>query len=185
MHVIERTERFTLIGADARRGKLTLFEAEGPRERGRARADRAARLVPGRARARRRPRRRPRGRARRGRDGRRVRPRPHRAHLLGSRRRRGGLGGVRVRARRRDDPGSAAERSSSCSPATRGRPSGRSSTTSASSSTRSRSTSPAPRSAASRSTTSSTRRTPWPLFVWGPDRVKLEYVEHKPSFSLS
>ena len=34
MHVIERTERFTLIGADARRGKLTLFDAEGPRERG-------------------------------------------------------------------------------------------------------------------------------------------------------
>ena len=33
MHVIERTERFTLIGADARRGKLTLFEAEGPRSR--------------------------------------------------------------------------------------------------------------------------------------------------------
>jgi hypothetical protein len=23
------------------------------------------------------------------------------------------------------------------------------------------------------------------LFVWGPERVKLEYVEHKPSFSLS
>ena len=22
------------------------------------------------------------------------------------------------------------------------------------------------------------------LFVWGPDRVKLEYVEHKASFSL-
>jgi catechol 2,3-dioxygenase-like lactoylglutathione lyase family enzyme len=35
MHVIERTDRFTLVGADARRGKLTLFEAEGPRERGR------------------------------------------------------------------------------------------------------------------------------------------------------
>ena len=34
MHVIERTERFTLVGADARRGKLTLFEAEGPRDRG-------------------------------------------------------------------------------------------------------------------------------------------------------
>jgi catechol 2,3-dioxygenase-like lactoylglutathione lyase family enzyme len=34
MHVIERTDRFTLIGADARRFKLTLFEAEGPRERG-------------------------------------------------------------------------------------------------------------------------------------------------------
>jgi catechol 2,3-dioxygenase-like lactoylglutathione lyase family enzyme len=34
MHVIERTERFTLVGSDARRGKLTLFEAEGPREQG-------------------------------------------------------------------------------------------------------------------------------------------------------
>jgi catechol 2,3-dioxygenase-like lactoylglutathione lyase family enzyme len=34
MHVIDRTDAFTLIGADARRGKLTLFAAEGPRERG-------------------------------------------------------------------------------------------------------------------------------------------------------
>jgi catechol 2,3-dioxygenase-like lactoylglutathione lyase family enzyme len=34
MHVIERTERFTLVGSDARRGKLTLFAADGPRERG-------------------------------------------------------------------------------------------------------------------------------------------------------
>jgi catechol 2,3-dioxygenase-like lactoylglutathione lyase family enzyme len=34
MHVIERTDAFTLIGADARRGKLTVFAAEGPRERG-------------------------------------------------------------------------------------------------------------------------------------------------------
>jgi catechol 2,3-dioxygenase-like lactoylglutathione lyase family enzyme len=34
MHVIDRTDRFTLIGSDARRGKLTLFDAEGPRERG-------------------------------------------------------------------------------------------------------------------------------------------------------
>src|SRR3954452_3866652 len=34
MHVIERTEKFTLVGADARRFKLTLFEAEGPREPG-------------------------------------------------------------------------------------------------------------------------------------------------------
>jgi catechol 2,3-dioxygenase-like lactoylglutathione lyase family enzyme len=34
MHVIERTERFTLVGTDARRGKLTLFAAEGPREQG-------------------------------------------------------------------------------------------------------------------------------------------------------
>jgi catechol 2,3-dioxygenase-like lactoylglutathione lyase family enzyme len=34
MHVIERTDRFTLVGRDVLRGKLTLFEAEGPRERG-------------------------------------------------------------------------------------------------------------------------------------------------------
>jgi catechol 2,3-dioxygenase-like lactoylglutathione lyase family enzyme len=34
MHVIDRTDRFTLVGADARRGKLTLFDALGPRERG-------------------------------------------------------------------------------------------------------------------------------------------------------
>lgn len=34
MHVIDRTDKFTLIGSNARRGKLTLFEAEGPRERG-------------------------------------------------------------------------------------------------------------------------------------------------------
>src|ERR1044072_8292153 len=32
--VIEETDRFTLLGADARRGKLTLFDAEGPRQRG-------------------------------------------------------------------------------------------------------------------------------------------------------
>jgi len=34
MHVIDRQDRFTLMGSDARRGKLTLFDAEGPRERG-------------------------------------------------------------------------------------------------------------------------------------------------------
>jgi catechol 2,3-dioxygenase-like lactoylglutathione lyase family enzyme len=34
MHVIERTDRFTLVGSDARKGKLTLFEADGPREQG-------------------------------------------------------------------------------------------------------------------------------------------------------
>ena len=34
MHVIDRTDAFTLVGADARRGKLTLFAAEGPRGRG-------------------------------------------------------------------------------------------------------------------------------------------------------
>jgi len=34
MHVIDRTDAFTLVGSDARRGKLTLFAAEGPREQG-------------------------------------------------------------------------------------------------------------------------------------------------------
>ena len=34
MHVIDSTDRFTLVGADARRGKLTLFDAPGPREPG-------------------------------------------------------------------------------------------------------------------------------------------------------
>jgi catechol 2,3-dioxygenase-like lactoylglutathione lyase family enzyme len=34
LRVIEQTDRFTLLGADARRGKLTLFDAEGPREQG-------------------------------------------------------------------------------------------------------------------------------------------------------
>ena len=32
MHVIERSDAFTLVGVDAREGKLTLFDAEGPRE---------------------------------------------------------------------------------------------------------------------------------------------------------
>jgi catechol 2,3-dioxygenase-like lactoylglutathione lyase family enzyme len=34
MHLIERTDKFTLVGSDARRGKLTLFAADAPRERG-------------------------------------------------------------------------------------------------------------------------------------------------------
>jgi catechol 2,3-dioxygenase-like lactoylglutathione lyase family enzyme len=34
MHVIEETDAFTLVGVDAKLGKLTLFDAEGPRERG-------------------------------------------------------------------------------------------------------------------------------------------------------
>ena len=34
MHVIEETNTFTLVGIDAKLGKLTLFDAEGPRQRG-------------------------------------------------------------------------------------------------------------------------------------------------------
>ncbi|CAN5118950.1 hypothetical protein BH18ACT12_BH18ACT12_10970 [soil metagenome] len=34
MHVIDEQDAFTLVGSNARRGKLTLFDAEGPREQG-------------------------------------------------------------------------------------------------------------------------------------------------------
>src|SRR5215210_7988217 len=34
MHVIEETDTFALVGVDAKLGKLTLFDAEGPRQRG-------------------------------------------------------------------------------------------------------------------------------------------------------
>ncbi len=34
MHTIAREANFTLVGSDARRGKLTFFDAEGPREPG-------------------------------------------------------------------------------------------------------------------------------------------------------
>ena len=34
MHVIDRQDAFTLVGSSARRGKLTLFDADAPRERG-------------------------------------------------------------------------------------------------------------------------------------------------------
>jgi catechol 2,3-dioxygenase-like lactoylglutathione lyase family enzyme len=34
MHVIDEQDEFTLVGADARRGKLTFFDAEGPRTPG-------------------------------------------------------------------------------------------------------------------------------------------------------
>jgi catechol 2,3-dioxygenase-like lactoylglutathione lyase family enzyme len=34
MHVIEETDTFTLVGVDAKLGKLTLFDADGPRRRG-------------------------------------------------------------------------------------------------------------------------------------------------------
>jgi catechol 2,3-dioxygenase-like lactoylglutathione lyase family enzyme len=34
MHVIDEQDAFTLVGSDARRGTLTLFDADGPREQG-------------------------------------------------------------------------------------------------------------------------------------------------------
>jgi catechol 2,3-dioxygenase-like lactoylglutathione lyase family enzyme len=55
MHVVDQTDRFTLVGSDARRGKLTLFDADGPRQRGPLehvalrvnRLDRALQALPG------------------------------------------------------------------------------------------------------------------------------------------
>ena len=44
---IDRTERFTLVGSDARRGKLTLFAAEGQRDPGVLARVGPARLRPG------------------------------------------------------------------------------------------------------------------------------------------
>ena len=43
MHVIERNERFTLVGSDARRGKLTLFPARRAAGSRRAASNRALR----------------------------------------------------------------------------------------------------------------------------------------------
>ena len=34
VHVVDRTDTFTIVGAEGRRGKLTLFAADGPREPG-------------------------------------------------------------------------------------------------------------------------------------------------------
>ena len=34
MHVIDKTDTFTLVGVDAKKGKITLFDAEGPRDPG-------------------------------------------------------------------------------------------------------------------------------------------------------
>ena len=87
VRVIEQTERFTLLGADARRGKLTLFDAEGPRERGPLqRIGLRVSSLDGREPSRR-PRRGARARARRGRDRLGARPRSRFARLSRIRRR--------------------------------------------------------------------------------------------------
>ena len=194
MHVIERTDAFTIVGADARRGKLTLFARRGPARAGPARAHRAARRRPrggARAAARDLPSRardggsrasRPRGarpRPGRGRDGRRLRPRPRRAARAATPSRRAPalaeLGfeprGRPARARR---PHVRAESG--------GAPRGR-----------------APAAQPPRPCASSRREqhidearergleiadivdaaNTLAVFVWGPDRIKLEYVEHK------
>ena len=95
-------DNFTLVGTNARRGKLTLFDAEGPRERGAfkhvalrvtngldggAETELDARPRASRARS-----------ARRGAHRRRVRPRPRRALLVRPAGDRGGVRAVRLRA---------------------------------------------------------------------------------------
>ena len=128
-------------------------------------------------------------RPRRGGDGRRLRPRPRRAPLAPTRRRpRPSTGrsvsrrGARCRRVRRASRSAAP--SSSFIPASPARPSGRCSTTSQCSSSRRTSTSPPRTTLASRSTMSSMRRTRYAVFLWGPEHVRVEYVEHKPTFSL-
>ena len=113
MHVIDRTDKFTLVGTDARRGKLTLFAAEGPREplplrhvglRVSDLAEAESRLPDGLELDRADGRiafevsRGPAPRARRGADRRRVRPRPRRALLGRARPGRGAVPRARLRA---------------------------------------------------------------------------------------
>ena len=188
MHVIDRQENFTLVGSDARRGKLTLFDAEAPRDRGPFKhvALRVSKLEGA-----------DRGRASGRRRGRTLVEAPTdveydldhvalftadpeataEAYLdFGFQPAEPKDGIVRV------EVGGAYVEFHEGDPGSR---SGRCSTISPSSSTRRTSTSATPRTQASRSRASSTRRTRYAVFLWGPDRVRIEYVEHKPSFSLT
>ena len=203
MHVIERTDRFTLVGADARRGKLTLFAAEGPREHGPLEhvalrvtdlgaalggAPRRARARPG-ARARRTstsheglsP------RARRGGDGCRVRPRPRRAlaradpaetarptQPLGFARPPGRRGAPRV------EVGGAFVEFQRRAPGEPERPLLNHLAVLVDSADEGRARRRRGQEVADVVDAPNT----YAIFVWGPEGVKLEYVEHKPTFAL-
>ena len=204
MHVIDRTDAFTLVGSHARHGKLTLFAAEGPRERGALKhvalrvssneqaeaeleRDRGRPASRGRALLRR-----PRGaadRPRRGADRRRVRHRPRRALVeapeetakaylgLGfSTAEPGPSGAPRVEAGgafvefHQGEPGDpekpllnhlAVKVDSADDHIAEARELGL--------------------EIADIVDAANT----YAVFVWGPERVKVEYVEHKPSFSLT
>ena len=206
MHVIDATERFTLLGSNARRGKITLFDAEGPRERG---ALEHVALPRVRVSTRR-------WRAAGGLEL--ERPRAGEAYFdvgaracgSGSSRRRptstttsttsrssranpeetaGEYGSLGFAPRRAGPSGAPRVEVGGAwvefQPASRARRTSRCSTTSPSSSSRPTSTSPPRTTSASRSTTSSTPRTRYAVFLWGPERVRIEYVEHKPTFSLT
>ncbi len=199
MHVIDRTERFTLVGSDARRGKLTLFAAEG-RATPACSPGRPAGLRPGGG-ARRAP-------ARPSRSARSERARPSSTPARAS-------GWPSSRWTRASPTTSTT--SSSAFP-TRRRPS-RSSPSSASTSRTDAFAPATPGSSSSRATPGESERpllnhlglrvksadehieeaerrgleiadvvdapNTYAVFLWGPDRIKLEYVEHKPTFSLT
>ena len=183
MHVIERTDRFTLIGADARRFKLTLFVEEGPRERGALKHVDAARRTTATS-----------GTVADVGEGLTVNvvPAPTEvdydldhvalcsadpeATARGvplARLQRGRTAGRRAarRGRRRVPRVPRGDRAS---------PSGRCSTTSRCSSTVRTTRKELAREVADVVDAPNT----YAVFVWGPERVKLEYVEHKPTFSL-
>ena len=199
MHVIDRTDKFTLVGADARRGKLTLFAAEGERDPGVLarvglrvfdldealaalpaghpveREDGTAELdAPGglrlalvevdegvvlRPRPRCLPRPRPRGR-----------PSPASPSSAST---------SRMEACAPATPGSCS------SPATPARASGPCTTTSGCASSRPTTTSRRPSAAGIEIADVVDAANTYAVFVWGPERIKLEYVEHKPTFSLT
>ena len=192
MHVIAREDNFTLLGSDARRGKLTLFDAEGPREQGAFAhvALRVSDLAAARAQL---P------------DG---TPEVFDAG-----------GGIRITlveaptdveydldhvALFSSDPEGTAESTSATGSSRRGRRGSRSAAPSSSSSPASPASPSARCSITSRC--SSTRPTrsiadakelgievesvvdaanTYAAFLWGPERVRIEYVEHKPTFSLT
>ena len=185
VRVIERTDRFTLLGADARRGKLTLFDAEGRRERGALERIGLRVYVARRPRAARRP-----GRgARRSRSSRR-RPTPSStsttsrcAPRIPTRRRAAGSGSASRRpGAGRLEVGGAFLELTPGDPGEPERPLLNHLGVLVDSVEEHRVEAEelgveiddvvdAPNTLA--------------LFVWGPDRVKLEYIEHKPSFSLT
>ena len=194
MHVITREDNFTSLGSNARRGKLTLFDAEGPREPGALKhvGLRVSDLAAARAAL---PDGTPeifeigggiRADVRRGTDRRRVRPRPRRAVLGRSRGDRRGVRALRIRRRpaptrvevggayvefHEGDPGDA--RAAAAQPPRRARRLCR--------------RGDRRRAAISRSRSSRVvdAANTYAAFLWGPERVRIEYVEHKPTFSLT
>ncbi len=184
LRVIEQTERFTLLGADARRGKLTLFDAEGPRERGAL--ERIGLRVS----------------ALDGRDP--VVDLGEGLELVLVEAETDSELDLDHIALVSADPAAAAVQWQALgfSPGDDGRlevggawlelrqgdpghPSGRCSTTSACSSTRSSEHQVEAEELGVEIDNVVDAPNTLALFVWGPDRVKLEYIEHKPSFSLT